>query len=234
MFKRLLQQIGGRREPADADPMQGFVQARCAQVSSSEFLRQRIDEATFCIIDCETTGLDPTKDVILNIAGVKVKRGCITKIYDVYVRPPFAVPMSSIQWHGITDEMLVDKPRIAEVLPEFVTFLRRSILVGHHVNFDLRMLSRHLQECYDCNLASVVWLDTMLLHKLVMDHSMSTELDDLLDFYAIECDQRHRALGDSLATAKLFLKIVQELPPTFRTVGDMYRAQQDTNRKENL
>jgi len=130
--------------------------------------------------------------------------------------------------------MLRGKPSVAEILPEFLSFIGDSVIIGHHINFDLRMLSKHLQESYDTNLNNALWLDTMLLHRLVVENNTSTELDELLNIYCIDCDQRHRALGDSIATAKLFLRILKELQSLYKTVDDLYRAQQDLSRKENL
>ncbi len=129
--------------------------------------------------------------------------------------------------------MLVDKPGIAEVVPEFLNFIGDSLITGHHINFDIKMLDRHLREYYGCNLEGAPWLDTMLLHKLVMENNTSTQLDDLLDVYCIDCDQRHRALGDSIATAKVFLRILHELS-SYQTLNDLFRAQQDMSRKDNM
>ena len=74
----------------------------------------------------------------------------------------------------------------------------------------------------------------MLLHKLVMENNTSTELDDLLNLYCIDCEQRHRALGDSIATAKVFLRILHELSTSYRTLGELFLAQKDMSRKDNM
>jgi DNA polymerase III epsilon subunit family exonuclease len=197
-------------------------------------LKKSLHEATYCILDLETTGLNVADDVIINAAAVKVKRGRITKIYESYVKPPFPIRQESIQWHGITDDMLTDKPTIAEILPEFLGFIGGSMIVGHHINFDLRMLNRHLKEHFDCTLEGAPWLDTMMLYKLVMENNTNTQLDDLLSAYCIICDQRHRALGDSIATTKVFLRILQELSSSHKTLNDLFCAQQDLPRKDHM
>jgi len=235
MIKGLFKGLSSRRRAlVSRDPLADFIVRKCERIQSREQLKTPLDEATFCIIDLETTGLDLAQDVIINLAAVKIKKNKITKIFDAYTRPPFPVPVASIQWHGITDEMLRGKPTVAEVLPEYLSFIGDSVIIGHHINFDLRMLSKHLQESYQTNLNNALWLDTMLLHRLVIESNTSTQLDDLLNLYCIECDQRHKALGDSIATAKLFLRILKELQSLYKTVDDLYRAQQDLGRKENL
>ncbi|MEA3465177.1 MAG: 3'-5' exonuclease [Thermodesulfobacteriota bacterium] len=234
MWKSLLKNIAPRKKEYSIDPLQDYIETLCEQIRSRSVLKMDLREASYCIIDLETTGLDLTKDVIINAAAVKIKSGRITKIYETYINPPFPIPPESIQWHGITDDMLVDKPAIGEVLLEFLNFVGDSLIVGHHINFDINMLNRHLGEFYDCNLEGTPWLDTMLLHKLVMENNTSTELDDLLNVYVIDCDERHRALGDSIATAKVFLRILQELSLSYQTLGDLFRAQQDMSRKDNM
>lgn len=214
--------------------MFAFVQSCCEVISSREVLKKSIDKTSFCIIDLETTGLDVERDVIINAAAVKVKKGGITKIYESYVKPPHPIPVESIKWHGITDDMLEDKPSICEVLPELLDFIGYSIIVGHHINFDLRMLQRHVKECYDASLEGAPWLDTMLLHKLVMENNTSTQLDDLMNIYIVDIHQRHRALGDSIATTRVFLKILRELSASFHTLNDLYSAQKDLSRRDNL
>ncbi|MBW2185963.1 MAG: 3'-5' exonuclease [Deltaproteobacteria bacterium] len=234
MWKSLLKNIAPRKKEHSLDPLFDYVETLCEQIRSRSVLKMDLREATYCIIDLETTGLDLTRDVIINAAAVKIKSGRITKIYETYVKPPFPIPPESIQWHGITDDMLLDKPTISEVLPELLSFIGGSLIVGHHINFDIKMLDRHVQESYGSNLEGTPWLDTMLLHKLVMENNTSTELDDLLNVYCIECDERHRALGDSIATAKVFLRILQENSSSYQTLNDLFRAQQDMSRKDNM
>lgn len=217
-----------------ADPLEAYVQAHCRYLQLRPSWWDRLEEASFCSLDLETTGLDVEQDVIIHVGAVKIKKGRFTKIFESYVRPPFPVPESSIPWHGIRDDMLQDKPCIGEVLPELLDFIGASPLVGHHINFDLRMLSKHLQQEYASSLEGALWLDTMLLHSLIAENSQKTQLDELLDLYCIHCSERHRALGDAIATGRLFVKMLQELQQSHQFVSDLYRAQKDQTRRDNL
>lgn len=234
MWKKFFKSVSQNKQGVSSDPLHGFVHSCCEVISSRDVLKKTIDNASFCIVDLETTGLDVERDVIINAAAVKVKKGGITKIYESYIKPPQPIPAESIKWHGITDDMLVDKPSICEVLPELLDFIGDSIIVGHHINFDLNMLKRHVKECYAASLEGTPWLDTMLLHKLVMQNNTSTQLDDLMNIYIVDIQQRHRALGDSIATTRVFLKILRELSSSFNTLNDLYSAQKDLSRKDNL
>jgi len=234
MWKSWFKKIAVRKKAYNYDPLNEYMAALCAEIRSRQCLKKGLRDATYCVVDLETTGLDVERDVIINAAAVKIKRGHITKIYEAYVKPPIPIRVESIQWHGITDEMLHDKPCIAEVLPEFLAFIGDSIITGHHINFDIKMLERHLQETYAESIDGVPWLDTMLLHKLVMENNTNTQLDDLLNAYVVDCDERHRALGDAVATAKVFLSILRELSSSYQTIDDLFRAQQNMSRKDNL
>jgi len=234
MWKNWFKNIASRKKEYDYDPMGEYIASVCSNIRSRQRLKKSLKEVTYCVIDLETTGLNVEQDVIINAAAVKIKRGKITKIYEAYIKPSMPIPVESIQWHGITDAMLQDKPSIGEVLPEFLAFIGDSVVTGHHINFDIKMIERHLQETYGATIDGAPWLDTMLLHKLVMENNSNTELDDLLDVYVVDCNERHRALGDAVATAKVLLRILHELSSSYQTLNDLFRAQQDISRKDNL
>jgi len=85
------------------------------------------------------------KAKIVNLAAVKIKNFKIVDYYNVFINPGIDIDPESTKWHGITNEMVADKPYIAEVLPEFMKFIRKSMLVGHHIKFDLDMISKELR-----------------------------------------------------------------------------------------
>lgn len=231
MFKSILKGLAGKKKDVN-DPIHGYVIDTCAKIEDRSVLKQKISETSFCVVDLETTGLNLTTDVIINIGAVKLKKGKITKLFEVYTKPPIPIPKESTEFHGMIDSMFIDKPLIGEVLPDFLQFVGDSVIVGHHVNFDIRMLHRHLKELYDVGIADTVWLDTMFLYQMAHEDQKHQPLDHLLERYCVECDQRHTALGDVVATAKVFVKIMKELPPSFETIGDLYRAQNGMRRKD--
>ena len=77
----------------------------------------------YVVLDIETTGLYAGKDRIIEIAAVKI--GADDKILDEFhtmVNPGMRIPPATIQVHGITDDMVADAPRIAEVMPQLADF----------------------------------------------------------------------------------------------------------------
>ena len=232
MLKTILKGLSGKKR-GGSDPILDYVIDACATIEDRSVLKQKISETSFCVVDLETTGLNLETDVIINIGAVKLKKGKITKLFEAYTKPPIPIPEESTEFHGMVDSMFVDKPVIGEVLPEFLQFVGESVIVGHHINFDIRMLHRHLKELYDVGIADTVWLDTMFLYQMAHEDQKHQPLEHLLQRYCVQCDQRHTALGDVVATAKVFVKIMDELPASFETIGDLFRAQNEMRRKDS-
>ncbi|MEA3361800.1 MAG: 3'-5' exonuclease [Thermodesulfobacteriota bacterium] len=233
MLKTLFKELSRKKRETSNDPLLNYVTKGCTQIEDRSVLKQKIDEASFCVLDLETTGLDMAIDVIINIGAVKLKKGKITKIFEAYTKPPIPIPEESTIFHGMVDDMFEDKPVIGEVLPELLQFIGSSVIVGHHINFDIRMLHRHLKEIYNVGITNTIWLDTMFLYQLAHEDQTHQSLDHLLESYCVQCDQRHTALGDVVATAKVFVKIMEELPSSYKTIGDLYRAQDKIRHKES-
>jgi len=232
MLKSIIEGLTGKKKGSN-DPVLSYVTSACARIDDRSTLRQKIQETSFCVLDLETTGLDMVNDAIINIGAVKLKKGKITKLFEAYTKPPIPIPPESTEFHGMVDSMFADKPVIGEVLPEFLQFVGDSVIVGHHINFDIRMLHRQLKELYAVGISNAVWLDTMFLYQMAHEDQRHQPLEHLLEQYCVQCDQRHTALGDVVATAKVFVKIMKELPPSYKTIGDLYRSQDEIRRKDS-
>lgn len=168
-----------------------------------------LDDLTFTVFDTETTGLDPGGgDQIISIGALRiVKLQLLTEEkFDQLINPNRSIPAESTRIHGIDDDMVRFKPVIAEVLPMFHQFVRDTILVAHNAAFDMRMLQLcELQT--DIKFINPV-LDTLLLSGVIHPAHRSHDLDDIAGRLGVQIRDRHSALGDALATAEIFLKMV--------------------------
>lgn len=182
-----------------------FKQAGQTPELDNRFLR----ELTYTVFDTETTGLDPQGgDEIISIGAVRIVNGRILyeEKYEQLINPMRHVPWASVKYHGIQPEMLKDQPAIEQVLPTFEQFVQDTVLVGHNLAFDMRMLQMK-EASTGVKFINPV-LDTMLLSAVVHparnDHSLSAIAERL----GVKIVGRHSALGDATATAEIFLKLV--------------------------
>ncbi len=147
----------------------------------------------------------------MSIGAVRIVNGRVlhSERFDELIDPGRPVPARSTVFHGLTDKMLQGKPPIIEVLPAFAHFVGDSVLVAHNAAFDMKFIALKEDEC-GVSLTNPV-LDTVLLSAWLHDHTHKHTLDDLAKRFGIIINARHSALGDSQATAEVFIRLVAQL-----------------------
>ena len=98
--------------------------------------QRELSETDFVVFDLETTGAKTPPCRITEIGAYRVSRGKITAEYQTLVNPEMPVPLFISQLTGITDAMVKNAPRFAEIAAEFLNFIGDSILVAHNAHFD--------------------------------------------------------------------------------------------------
>lgn len=98
------------------------------------------------ILDTETTGLEVRQGHrLVEIACVEmVERRLTGRHYQTYLNPERAIDEGARLVTGIEDEFLLDKPRFAEVVDEFLSFVDGAELVIHNASFDIGFLDAEL------------------------------------------------------------------------------------------
>lgn len=171
----------------------------------------RLADLTCVVFDTETTGLTDG-DRIVQIAGLRLARGRMTgERFDTLVDPGRPVPPASTAIHGITDKMLRGAPDLAAALTAFRHFSEGSVLIAHNAPFDMGFLRRAEPETgvrFDNRV-----LDTVLLSAMVWGQSADHTLDGLAGRLGIRIppEDRHTAMGDAIATAEAFLRLIPAL-----------------------
>ena len=170
-----------------------------------------LESLRFVVFDTETTGLEPSNgDEIIQIAGVRVVNGRVLQgeAFDTYVDPKRKIPAVSTEIHGITQDMVLGAPDIAKVGRDFHAFCEGSVLVAHNAPFDMAFLKRK-QEAIGRTFDQPV-LCTVLLSAALYDFAESHTLDALASRLGVEIppNMRHTAIGDTVATAQVFLRLI--------------------------
>jgi len=168
-----------------------------------------LDRTFFVVFDTETTGFAPSGgDEIISLAGVKiVNRGIVVgESFNWLVDPGRSIPQSSTLIHGITDDQVRGQPRIEAALRAFHSFVGDAVLVGHNAAFDMRFI-RLKQKRAGVRFQGPL-LDTLALSRFLHDHTPAHSLDAVARRLGVEVRDRHTALGDSLITAEIFLKLL--------------------------
>jgi DNA polymerase-3 subunit epsilon len=98
------------------------------------------------VLDTETTGLEVRQGHrLIEIACVEmIERRPTGKYYQTYLNPDRAIDEGARQVTGIEDEFLLDKPRFAEVVEEFLAFVDGAELIIHNATFDVGFINGEL------------------------------------------------------------------------------------------
>lgn len=164
---------------------------------------------TYVVFDIETTGFSSLQDKIIEIGAVKVVNGEIADHFSEFVNPGVPIPFKITQLTSITDEMVMNAPKIDVILPKFLEFAKGAVLVAHNAGFDVGFIE---QNCKRQGLpAEFVYVDTVALARVLMPTLSKYKLDHVAKALNISLLNHHRAVDDAGATAEIFVKFVTML-----------------------
>ncbi len=163
--------------------------------------------------DLEMTGLSPVFDKIIEIAAVKVTAEGEVSTFHQMINPLVTIPDYTIEYHGITNEMVRDCPTLKSPLKEFNNFYGNLPLLAHNAQFDMGFIVKGNHEYnYPFSLSDI--FDSCkfgrALYKKEKDNKpKSFKLSDLAEFFSFNFTH-HKALDDAYISLKVFIKCLEK------------------------
>lgn len=161
---------------------------------------------TVIVLDVETTGLDFLREQIIEFAAIKLVNGEIVDEYETLINPQQHIRHSSIEIHGITEEMVENEPTLDEVMPKILEFIGDYPIVAHNVVFDYNFLNEASKKLYEKTLPNQR-ICTQHMFREVFPEEFSHGLAGLLDRMDVEVTTRHRAMADTKGLALAYPKL---------------------------
>ena len=158
------------------------------------------------VVDVETTGLDYTREKIIEFAGVKLEDGVITDRFETLINPHQHIRKSSQAIHGISEEDLADAPEEEEIYPKIFEFIGDAQIVAHNAIFDFSFLNRTSKRLYEKPLENK-YIDTQQMFKEVYPQMESCGLECLMNTFNVEFSTRHRAMADAEGLALCYPRL---------------------------
>ena len=169
---------------------------------------QSLDE-TFVVFDLETTGFSPDKNKIIEIGAVKVVGGVITDRFSTFVNPEVPIPFRIEELTSIKDDMVIDAPKIEEILPEFMKFCDGAIMVAHNAEFDMSFIKKNSKDQGIEREFTII--DTVALARILLPNLNRFKLDTVAKALNVSLENHHRAVDDAACTAEIFVKFIEML-----------------------
>ena len=179
----------------------------------------QIKDATFVIVDLETTGVRASHDRILEIGAVKVRSDTVEDTFQTLIDPGCRIPRRITQITGITPADIAGEPEVSAVLPDFIEFAGDAVFVAHNCTFDWNFIRAELDRAGLPPLKNQK-LCTLRLARRLLPGLPSRSLGNLIQFFELQPDSRHRALSDALATRQILDRLLSRLEKQYE-ITDM-------------
>ncbi|MBK6290753.1 MAG: UvrB/UvrC motif-containing protein [Ignavibacteria bacterium] len=193
-------------------------------------LNTLLENVRFVVVDVETTGGKAGDHRMTEIAMCVVEDDEIVVRYESLINPRQPIPDFIQMMTGITNEMVATAPDEDVVLPPIVSELSTNdkvvVFVGHNVGFDWSFVSKAIERM-DEPVPDVLRLCTCRLSRRLSVGLPKHNLGAVADFYGCSIAARHRAMGDTEATAKVLLKLIERARGEHDalTLGDLIALQ---------
>jgi len=175
---------------------------------------------SLCVFDLETTGLQINTDRIVQIAIIKLSPSGGKTELNQLINPGRSIPQEVIEIHGVTDELVKDKPTFKDFANELIEFIGDSDLAGYNSNkFDIPVLAEEFLRAgisFDFSFRKFIDIQN-IFHKMEQRTLAAAH-----KFYCgEEMQNAHDALYDTQATLNVFLAQLERYPDLKQDVNSL-------------
>ncbi len=171
----------------------------------------KLAETEFIVFDTETTGSKPPYSRMTEIGCYKIKNGEIVGEFETLLNPQAPIPPFISALTGISDKMVANAPLFSEIAAELLNFIGDGVLVAHNAAFDIKFLNSEISRAFKgCKVGNPHLCTVRMARKLLPDLT-NHRLHTIAEHFSIPIYNRHRAGGDALATAKIFINLLDDL-----------------------
>ena len=169
-----------------------------------------LNDVAFAVVDVETTGGSSAQGHrIMDVAVVEVRNGAVVDEWRTLVNPGRAVAPFVEALTGIRTHMLRAAPYFDHVAPELQSRLEGRVFVAHNAAFDWRFVSSELNQALG-EVPDVTRLCTVKMVRALLPSLRRRNLDAVSAHFGVPIQERHRAYGDALATARVLIRLLDE------------------------
>jgi DNA polymerase-3 subunit epsilon len=165
----------------------------------------------FAFIDVETTGMKPLADRVTEIAIIRFSANHEPKRWQSLINPGVAIPAEIQALTGITNAMVRDAPSFFAVRDEVRRLLEGAVFVAHNARFDYGFIKNEFRRQGEAFTADV--LCTVRLSRRLYPNAEGHGLDAVISRHRLSGFDRHRAMGDTEATAAFVCKAQDDHSP---------------------
>src|SRR5215207_6314855 len=204
LWRPLLREVLGRHDRLKLRGDGAWLLADQAARSGSGVLEE------FVVLDVETTGLQPSRQRIIEIAIARFSGGTMSNRWESLCNPGRRVPAYITKLTGIDDDLLAEAPEFEAIADTAVALLSQAVIVGHNIGFDLGFLNAELERSGRSPVVNDR-IDTLALATRLLPGLRKPTLSALAERLAVsgQTKSRHRAGPDAVLTGMVAMTLFQ-------------------------
>lgn len=193
---------------------------------------------TWLCIDTETTGVDPIRDRVVELAAVQFRGGEVQRRMGMLIQPGVPIPEEATAVHGIRDEDVAGSPTLAQVQERFLAHVRAAeVLVGYNWPFDAAFLEAAMGEGWREAIEGKPVIDALVVVRFdqvgrYWKGAGRHKLESAARQLGVEWEGRaHRASADCVVTCRVLWKLREHLPSDPRQADALVRSERERQQK---